>query len=138
MGNNKNQTKSSDFLSRVLETVNKSESEVQKEVLTDRIEDFKVECETQIARIKTSSIPGYQNDLKRAKRDLEKSQLALESAKLDIISNTSFATYCGCLNLAEQNIDDDKSKISKIESNLEYAEKQLSKYKEILKNFNKK
>jgi hypothetical protein len=124
------------FVSSVLATVGKTDKEVLKETITDRVEDFSLECESQISIIKTSTIPGLNTELKRAKRELTKSTKIVETTKLDLINNTSFAKYVSSLYTAELLEAQEKANIGSIKEAIELAKAEQTKYEAILTTFN--
>jgi len=124
------------FLSKVLSNINKSDDQIQQEVITDRIEDFKVDCKSQIALIETSTIPGLTNDLTRATRNLKKEKADLESTKLDVVNNKSFEQYVLALYNADMSVDNAASTVSSIKEAIANANAQCVKFKEILDTFN--
>lgn len=125
-------TKKVTFLDKVLKEVNKSEKDIQKEVLSDRIEDFQVECATQISFIETSQIPGLKNELSRAKRAVANAKKDLKIVELDVASTASFGEYVERLNNAETELSKCESDVCGIESKIGSAQSSLKGFEAIL------
>lgn len=124
-------TKEKSFKDKVLAGLNKSEAQVQEEKVVAFIEDAQIECNAQIAYLKTSSIPSKELEITRLKNELSKAEKAFESARFSISS--TFASYVTKRNEAQQAISNAANKIVGREIELARLQAELVAFEEVLK-----
>ena len=83
--------KVSKFVAANLKKLNKTEKEVQQEKIERFVEDAIIEAETQIAIIKTSTLPRLENELKRLEINLKREKDNFEDVRFSVAN--SFAEY---------------------------------------------
>jgi hypothetical protein len=121
------------FVTKVLANLNKTEKELQKENIERFVEDSIVEAETAIAMVKTSKIPGYQNELKRLEVQLQRAKDNFEIVRFS--TNTSFASYVAQRESALDNIEEVENKIQSKLNDINDAEAELKTLESILADF---
>lgn len=129
-------SKAEGFLGQVLKRINKDEKTVQKEVLSDRIEDFRIDAEAQISLLKNSEIPKAEASLKREKRELAKAKKALKDAYFSIDFYNSYESYVNNINNHKCGVEECESDICNTQSFIEELERQIEAHKEVLNKLN--
>jgi hypothetical protein len=124
------------YLSKVLANLNKDEKTKQKELLADRLEDFKIEAEAQISLIDNSELPKAKQELKKAKRDLTKANKSLEASYYSLNDRSIYASFVEDINTAKEYVERCERAVSSIESELEGLEAQKAGHQEILDKLN--
>lgn len=121
----------STLLQRVIVECNKTDKEIQKEELGDRIDTFKLDCDENIQLYK-AQLPTLNNNITKAKRELAKAKSNLEKGKLtSVISRSSFEGYCSELGSLKELILNADSNVKYREEQKRNVEAQISELEEI-------
>jgi len=123
--------KTKSFAERVLANVNKDEATQKKELVTEKVTDFIIECNTQIAFIETGSIPKAQAKLAKAKNELKKAKAKLTSTSLEIL-DYDFDGLINTINERKEKVNVAESAISEIEAEIENEKEILAGFKTLL------
>jgi len=115
------------ILERALDSVNKTEKAVQKEILTDRLEDFVQLCTEDISNQTVSVIPTIETKITRAKRDLVKAKKARKDADLSFVNISDYARYIEHINSMDMEVNGAETRLTSLTSQLEYATEVLAK-----------
>lgn len=118
------------FADLVLGQLNKDEETVQKESVLDTIEDYKIQCQTQIGFLETGEIPKLKLQLSQEQRALKNAQKEVEASYLNLGKN--FNTYIKNITKAEDALVDIEENVALIESDIEDKQAQIEKYKDLL------
>lgn len=123
-------TKLSNFTSRVLKDLNKTEKQLQEESVENFRLDAIIDTKMCISTLETATIPRLNNDLIRAQRNLETAEKEYEKARFSTANN--YNTYLSNRNAALGDIRGFTDNVSYVKSQIREEEKQLAMYKEIL------
>lgn len=123
-------TKLSNFTSRVLKDLNKTEKQIQEESVENFRLDAIIDTKMCISTLETATIPRLNNDLIRAQRSLEIAEKDYEKAKFSTANN--YNIYLSNRNAALGDIRGFTDNVSYVKSQIREEEKQLAMYKEIL------
>ena len=118
------------FATLVLGHLNKDEETVQQESVLDTIEDYKIQCQTQIGFLETGEIPKLKLQLSQEQRGLKKAEKELEESYLKLGKN--FQTYIKNITKAEDALVDIQENVALIEADIEDKQAQIAKYKDLL------
>ena len=119
------------FKSKVLKRMNKDEKTIQNEELSDKIEDFVLDCQTQISMLETSAIPGKENELTRAKRVVDRAEKDLANADYNM-DEDSYADYVGTKNSLGRDLSTANSVVEGLEADIEGLKRDLEVHKDNL------
>ena len=123
-------TKLSNFTSRVLKDLNKTEKQLQEESVENFRLDAIIDTKMCISTLETATIPRLNNDLIRAQRNLETAENDYEKTRFSTANN--YNTYLSNRNSALGDIRGFTDDVSYVKSQIREEEKQLAMYKEIL------
>lgn len=123
-------TKLSNFTSRVLKDLNKTEKQIQEESVENFRLDAIIDTKMCISTLETATIPRLNNDLIRAQRNLETAEKDYEKTRFSTANN--YNTYLSNRNSALGDIRGFTDDVSYVKSQIREEEKQLAMYKEIL------
>ena len=126
-------SKTNNFVEKSLATLNKTEKELQRENIERFVEDATIEAETAIALVKTSKIPGYQNELKRLENELKRAKENFEKSRFS--TNSSFAGYVAQRESNLDAIDTVEERIAAKKQDITNAESELKTLEAILADF---
>ncbi len=121
------ETKKKSILQRALASVNKSEAAVQKEILTDRLEDFIQEATEHVSDFTVGIIPTIEKNIVRAKREVAKAKKNRKGADLSFSTISSYNGYVDHLNACDELVEHSQRELSTLESKLSTAKAQLVK-----------
>lgn len=123
------------LVDRIMKEINKSDKEIMKETIKDRVEDFIIECKEQISAIETGHIPRTAAQLTRAERALKKAEANLENYKLlGVADSTSFREYISGLNGFKSQKEVAITHVSSFKAEIESYKTSKKRFEEILKN----
>ena len=122
--------KVSKFVAANLKKLNKTEKEVQQEKIERFVEDAIIEAETQIAIIKTSTLPILENELKRLEINLKREKDNFEEARFSVAN--SFTEYVSKRERVLDEIDGINALISHKKEDSENAKAELATLESIL------
>lgn len=122
--------KVSKFVAANLKKLNKTEKEVQQEKIERFVEDAIIEAETQIAIIKTSTLPRLENELKRLEINWKREKDNFEEARFSVAN--SFAEYVSKRERVLDEIDAVNTLISYKKEDIENAKAELATLESIL------
>lgn len=118
------------FVAAVLKELNKSEQEKQLEAVQEFVESSVIECETQIALLKTAELPKAQQQLKKAQNQLAQAEKAFEKSRFSMATN--FESYVANRESALDRIDEAKNAIAEAEQAIQNVQKRIAIFEEIL------
>lgn len=122
--------KVSKFVAANLKKLNKTEKEVQQEKIERFVEDATIEAETQIAIIKTSTLPRLENELKRLEINWKREKDNFEDVRFSVAN--SFAEYVSKRERVLDEIDGINALISHKKEDIENAKAELATLELIL------
>lgn len=125
-------TKKKSFFDQVWAVNTKTDKQLLKEEVKDRIEDFIVECKSQIAHIETGLLPAQKLEIARANRAIVKAKRKLTDVKLSVVNTNTFAEYASKINDSEKEVWVKEQNKDNAENKASILENQLAKFKEIL------
>lgn len=118
------------FVAAVLKELNKSEQDKQLESVQEFVENSVIECETQIALLKTAELPKAQQQLKKAQNQLVQAEKAFEKARFSMSS--SFDSYVENREFALDRVDDAKQAVAEAEQVIKNVQTRIATFEEIL------
>jgi hypothetical protein len=118
------------FIQKVLTGLNKTEAQKQEDTVKAFVEDSIIDCQSQIAHLKTSLIPSKELEIVRLKNDLAKAEKNYETARFSIASN--FNNYIEKRNYANNAISEVESRIASKQSQLAQLNAELVAFEEVL------
>tara|TARA_R110000796_G_scaffold126793_5_gene241786 strand:+ start:1317 stop:1724 length:408 start_codon:yes stop_codon:yes gene_type:complete len=121
-----------DFAGQVLKVLNRDESEVLAEQVTDYVADYIIQCESQISNLKTGIVPSLNLKLTQAERDLVKRQQSLDNSFLNLREG-NFEKYINEIANAEAGVTNVETIIAGIKANVSDSNAQIEKFKVLLK-----
>ena len=119
------------FADRVLAELNKDEAAVQKDNVNDIVEDYKIQCQTQIGFIKTGTIPKLVLTENQEKRKLATAKKELASSYTNLAKG-DFENYIALITKAEKSVEDAENVLSGIKSEIASAKTQVEKFESLL------
>ena len=115
------------FAGEVLAELNKDEVAEQRDSVIDIIEDYIIQCNTQIGYIETGVIPKIELSKKSLERELVVAKKAEKKVKLNLAG--------GDFNVFIDNIKKANAAVTEIECQLEGLEGEIASEKEKIENF---
>ncbi|MCP4521002.1 MAG: hypothetical protein GY827_04800 [Cytophagales bacterium] len=128
-------SKKTTFAEDVLSELNKTDDQVQVEKVTDIVEDYILETESQIS-IYEREIPFAEKTVTRFKRQLEKDKTALEQTYLNL-QDGNYSLFLQSIIAAEEKVSETELDIANAESDIATINANIDKYKKLLKRLKK-
>ena len=119
--------KKQSILERALVSIDKTEKEVVKEILTDRLEDFIQLCTEDISNQTVSVIPTIETQITRANREVDKAKKARTVADLAFVEIPEYGRYVEHINTMDRRVISAETVLSTLNSQLEDAKTVLAK-----------
>jgi hypothetical protein len=124
--------KKKSILDQALEQLNKTDAQLQRETLTDRLEDFRQSCTEDISNFKVAVIPRIQMDITKAEREVAKAKKEKEVSYLAFTKINSFACYTEHLFKMALDLDRMEEGLARYKSDLTTAQEQQAAAEELL------
>jgi hypothetical protein len=120
------------ILDRALAQLNKTDAQIQKEVLTDRLEDFRQSCTEDISYFKVSTIPRALTRISKAERALANAIKNKEAGYLSFVRIASFSDYTAQLFDLSRAVEEAKETLIAFENQLSDDKAQLAAAEDLL------
>lgn len=124
------------FAGRILEGVSKDKQTKTAELIVEKIEDFAIECDAQIALIKSSVIPGLLAKVRKVKKSVGKAEKAVESRVDNVLGCVDFKQYAGEIAVAKVGVESVQDEVASLEDEIQVAKDSLETYEGLLKQLN--
>lgn len=118
------------FEKKVKAELNKTEQEKQSEAIKEFVENSQIDCETQLALLKTSELPKAEQQLKKAELELQKAKKAFEKSRFTMTSD--FESYVKQREEALDNVEYYESLVNDAKNAISNVSDRIATFEEIL------
>jgi len=118
------------FRTKVLARLNKSEEEIEEDMVDEKIDRYIIEIEGNISTINTVEIPNFNRDIKTAENNLKYENKRLEASYEELGSD--FQNYTNNIKRSEQKVENLKAEVSAIKVNIADSKEEKERLESLL------